>query len=71
MGGKKQSALALEVRGLGIVRWWLSSFGVRSYVEMSRALAARGVAKWAFDRERLTITYYDRAGLVLVSEAVG
>ncbi|MEU0090547.1 DUF1398 family protein [Kribbella sp. NPDC006257] len=45
--------------------------GVSSYVEISWALAAAGVAKWSFDAERLGITYYDSAGLVLVSEAVG
>lgn len=41
-----------------------------SYVEMSRALADAGVEKWTFDTRALTITYYDRAGLALLSEQV-
>jgi uncharacterized protein YbcV (DUF1398 family) len=45
--------------------------GMSSYVEMSRALAAAGVEKWTFDTHELTITYYDAAGLALLSEAVG
>jgi uncharacterized protein YbcV (DUF1398 family) len=49
----------------------LHELGVTSYVEMSRALAAAGVEKWTFDTHRLTITYYDAAGLALLSEAVG
>jgi uncharacterized protein YbcV (DUF1398 family) len=38
---------------------------------MSRALAAAGVEKWTFDTRALTITYYDRAGLAVLSERVG
>jgi len=38
------------------------------YVEMSEALAANGVEKWTFDTEKLTITYFDKAGTVLLSE---
>jgi uncharacterized protein YbcV (DUF1398 family) len=45
--------------------------GESSYGEMSWALAATGVEKWSFDTQRLTSTYYDSAGLVLLSEAVG
>jgi uncharacterized protein YbcV (DUF1398 family) len=44
--------------------------GATSYVEMSRGLAAAGVEKWTFDTASLTITYYDRAGTALLSEAV-
>ena len=41
------------------------------YVEMSKAFAEHGVEKWTFDTERLTLTYLDRAGNVLLSENVG
>jgi uncharacterized protein YbcV (DUF1398 family) len=40
------------------------------YVEMSRALAGHGVEKWTFDMAELTITYFDRAGNVLLTETV-
>ena len=40
------------------------------YVEMSKALAENGVEKWTFDTEKLTITYVDKAGTVLLSEDV-
>jgi uncharacterized protein YbcV (DUF1398 family) len=40
------------------------------YVEMSRALADQGVEKWTFDTARLTITYFDKAGRVLLDEKV-
>jgi len=48
----------------------LAEAGEASYVEMSRGLAAAGVEKWTFDTAALTITYYDRAGTVLLSESV-
>ncbi len=38
------------------------------YVEMSKALADNGVEKWTFDTEKLTITYLDKAGNVLLAE---
>jgi uncharacterized protein YbcV (DUF1398 family) len=40
------------------------------YVEMSEALADHGVEKWSFDTEKLTITYLDKAGNVLLCEKV-
>lgn len=40
------------------------------YVEMSKALAGHGVEKWSFDTEKLTITYLDKAGNVLLGEKV-
>jgi len=40
------------------------------YVEMSKALAENGVARWRFDTEKLTITYLDKAGNVLLRENV-
>jgi uncharacterized protein YbcV (DUF1398 family) len=40
------------------------------YVEMSKALADNGVEKWTFDTEKLTITYLDKAGNVLLGETV-
>jgi uncharacterized protein YbcV (DUF1398 family) len=40
------------------------------YEEMSKALADNGVERWTFDTERLTITYFDKAGNVLLTETV-
>jgi uncharacterized protein YbcV (DUF1398 family) len=41
------------------------------YEEMSKTLAEYGVEKWTFDTDALTITYRDRAGVVLLTEGVG
>ena len=41
------------------------------YLEMSRSLADNGVEKWVFDTRKLTITYLDKAGNVLLREEVG
>ena len=38
------------------------------YVEMSKALADNGIEKWVFDTKMLTITYFDKAGNVLLRE---
>jgi uncharacterized protein YbcV (DUF1398 family) len=48
----------------------LHTVGKTSYLEMSQGLARSGVAKWTFDTSALTITYYDRAGNELLTEAV-
>lgn len=45
--------------------------GSIGYVDMSRALADNGVEKWTFDTEKLTITYLDKAGNVLLAEELG
>ena len=47
------------------------SQGKTSYLEMSKGLARSGVQKWSFDTSALTITYYDKAGNELLTEAVG
>lgn len=44
--------------------------GESSYVEMSEGLAASGVEKWVADTAALTMTYFDRGGLVLLVEKV-
>ena len=45
------------------------SRGETSYLEMSKGLAASGIAKWTFDTMRMTISYCDVAGKeVLVEE---
>jgi uncharacterized protein YbcV (DUF1398 family) len=44
--------------------------GEVGYVEMSKTLADHGVEKWTFDTEKLTITYFDKAGNVLLGEKV-
>jgi uncharacterized protein YbcV (DUF1398 family) len=46
------------------------SEGKTSYVDMSKGLARSGVEKWSFDTSALTITYYDKAGNQLLTEAV-
>jgi uncharacterized protein YbcV (DUF1398 family) len=40
------------------------------YVEMSKALADHGVEKWTFHMTELTVTYFDKAGNVLLAENV-
>ena len=40
------------------------------YAEMSKSLAENGVEKWTFDTDKLTITYLDKAGNVLLREKV-
>ena len=37
---------------------------------MSQGLAESGVEKWTFDTHALTITYYDKAGNILLSESL-
>lgn len=45
------------------------SRGETSYLEMSKGLAAGGIAKWTLDTSRMTISYCDVAGdEVLVEE---
>ncbi len=46
------------------------SQGKSSYVEMSRGLAASGIAKWIFDTKRMTISYCDVAGNEVLSEEI-
>lgn len=41
-----------------------------SYFEMTKGLAESGVMKWTFDTTKLTITYLDKAGNVLLTEAI-
>ena len=48
----------------------LHTQGKTSYLEMSKGLAESGVEKWTFDTSALTITYYDKAGNELLTEAV-
>jgi uncharacterized protein YbcV (DUF1398 family) len=45
--------------------------GETSYVEMSEGLAKCGVERWVADTAELTMTYRDRAGVVLLVENVG
>jgi uncharacterized protein YbcV (DUF1398 family) len=40
------------------------------YEEMSRTLANHGVERWTFDTDKLTVTYRDKAGVVLLTEGV-
>jgi uncharacterized protein YbcV (DUF1398 family) len=41
-----------------------------NYLEMSKGLADSGVEKWTFDTNNLTITYCDKAGNELFTEAI-
>ncbi len=45
--------------------------GETNYVEMSRRLAAGGIAKWTFDTERMTISYRDAADHEVLVDEVG
>jgi uncharacterized protein YbcV (DUF1398 family) len=42
--------------------------GKTSYLEMSQGLADSGVEKWTFDTQEMTLTYYDKAGNVMLAE---
>ena len=41
-----------------------------SYLEMSKGLADSGVEKWTFDTNNMTLTYYDKAGDMMLTESV-
>ena len=41
-----------------------------SYVEMSQSLAESGIEKWTVDVNRMTMTYYDKAGNALLIEPI-
>ena len=41
-----------------------------SYLEMSRGLAHSGIEKWTFDTNKMTMTYYDKGGNVLLVEEI-
>lgn len=44
--------------------------GKTSYLEMSKGLAESGIAKWTFDTNRMTATYYDKASNKMLAEEV-
>jgi uncharacterized protein YbcV (DUF1398 family) len=44
--------------------------GETSYVEMSEGLAESGIEKWGVDTHAMTMTFYDRAGNVLLVEQI-
>ena len=48
----------------------LHSQGKTSYVEMSRGLADSGIEKWTFDTNKMTMTYYDKGGNVMLLEEI-
>ena len=41
-----------------------------SYLEMSRGLADSGIEKWTFDTNKMTMTYYDKGGKVMLLEEI-
>jgi len=41
-----------------------------SYLEMSRGLANSGIEKWTFDTNKMTMTYYDKGGNVMLLEEI-
>jgi uncharacterized protein YbcV (DUF1398 family) len=41
-----------------------------TYLEMSRGLAQSGIEKWTVDTERMTMTFYDKAGRVMLVEQI-
>ncbi|MBI1279987.1 MAG: DUF1398 domain-containing protein [Anaerolineaceae bacterium] len=44
--------------------------GKTDYFEMSRGLADSGIEKWTFDTHKMTITYYDKSGVELLTETI-
>jgi uncharacterized protein YbcV (DUF1398 family) len=41
-----------------------------SYLEMSQGLAESGIEKWTVDTNRMTMTFYDKAGNEMLVEAI-
>jgi uncharacterized protein YbcV (DUF1398 family) len=41
-----------------------------TYLEMSRALAQSGIEKWTVDTDRMTMTFYDKAGREMLVEQI-
>jgi uncharacterized protein YbcV (DUF1398 family) len=41
-----------------------------SYLEMSKGLAESGIEKWTVDTNRMTMTFYDKAGKEMLVEAI-
>jgi uncharacterized protein YbcV (DUF1398 family) len=48
----------------------LHELGRTSYLEMSKGLADSGVEKWTVDTNAMTLTYVDKQGRELVTEAI-
>jgi len=41
-----------------------------TYLEMSRGLAQSGIEKWTVDTGRMTMTFYDKAGIEMLIEQI-
>jgi uncharacterized protein YbcV (DUF1398 family) len=41
-----------------------------TYLEMSRGLAQSGIEKWTIDTDRMTMTFYDKAGREMLVEQI-
>ena len=41
-----------------------------SYIEMSNGLADSGIEKWTVDTNKMTVTFYDKAGNEMLIEAI-
>lgn len=41
-----------------------------TYLEMSRGLAESGIEQWTVDTTRMTMTFYDKAGNAMLTEAI-
>ena len=41
-----------------------------TYLEMSKGLAESGIEKWTVDTNRMTLTFYDKAGTKMQIEAI-
>ena len=48
----------------------LHQLGKTSYIEMSTGLAASGVERWTVDTKAMTLTYKDKQGGALVTDAI-
>jgi len=41
-----------------------------TYLEMSKGLAQSGIEKWTVDADRMTMTFYDKAGIEMLVEQI-
>jgi uncharacterized protein YbcV (DUF1398 family) len=44
--------------------------GQTTYLEMSKGLADSGIQKWIVDTGRMTMTFYDEAGIEMLVEQI-
>ncbi|WP_161883154.1 DUF1398 domain-containing protein [Deinococcus alpinitundrae] len=48
----------------------LHSRGKTTYLEMSKGLAEAGIEEWTVDTDKMTMTYYDKSNVEMLSEQI-